>query len=176
MELWQGIRCTTTCRTILDVAASAPRLLADCFEEAQVRHRLTPDELAVALVLRRGYRGTARMRRLLDGAVDPGKVQSRLELRFLKLCNAYGLPRPQTQVHLGRWPVDFYFPDGRVAVETDGLRFHASAAKRRRDVRKGRDIEAGGDLLVRLVWADVVEDAPAAAARVLAALRTRRLS
>jgi predicted transcriptional regulator of viral defense system len=175
-ETWRGIRCTTVSRTILDLAASAPRLLEGCFEEAQVRHGLAPDELAVALVLRRGFRGTARVRRLLDGAVDPGKVQSRLELRFLKLCKTYGLPRPLTQVRLGRWPVDFYFPDARVAVETDGARFHASAAKRRRDARKGRDIEFGGDLLLRLVWAEVVENAPAAAARVRAALHARRLS
>jgi very-short-patch-repair endonuclease len=176
VELTQGIRCTTVARTVLDMAASAPRLLDDCFEEAQIRHGLAPDALAVELVIRRGHRGTARVRRLLDGAVDPGKVQSRLELRFLRLCSTYGLPRPETQVRLGRWPVDFYFPDARLAVETDGLRFHASAAKRRRDARKGRDIEAGGDLLIRLVWADVVEDAPAAANRIRSLLHARRVS
>ena len=175
-ELVQGIRCTTVVRTILDVAASAPRLLDDCFEEAQVRHGLAPDALAVALVLRRGFRGTARVRRLLDGAVDPGAVQSRLELRFLALCRAHGLPRPETQVRLGRWVVDFLFPEASVVVETDGLRYHASAAKRRRDARKERDLVAAGHCLVRLVWADVVENAPVAAAKVLSAIQARRVS
>ena len=176
VETRHGVRCTSVCRTILDLAASAPRLLEDAFEEAQVLHGLTPEELACALVLRRGHRGAVRLRRLLDGAVDPGKVQSRLELRFLQLCKAYGLPRPLTQVRLGRWPVDFYFPDERVVVETDGRRFHASAAKRRRDARKDRDIEARGDLVLRLVWADVVDCAPKAAASIAATLHTRRVS
>lgn len=175
-ETRHGIPCTTLCRTIMDLAASAPRLLDDAFEEAQVLHGLAPEELACALACRRGHRGTARLRRMLDGAVDPAQVQSRLELRFLRLCAAYGLPRPLTQVRLGRWPVDFYFPDERVAVETDGRRYHASAAKRRRDARKDRDIEALGVLLLRLMWADVA-DRPSDVASVLnATLHTRRVS
>jgi very-short-patch-repair endonuclease len=176
VETRHGIPCTSVCRTILDLAASAPRLLEDAFEEGQVLHGLAPEDLACALVLRRRHRGTARLRRLLDGAVDPGKVQSRLELRFLQLCKAYGLPRPLTQARLGRWPVDFYFPDERVVIETDGRRFHASAAKRRRDARKDRDIEARGDLVLRLVWADVVDCAPKSAASIAATLHTRRVS
>jgi hypothetical protein len=176
VETRHGIRCTTVCRTILDLAASAPRLLDDAFEEAQVLHRLTPEALAFALVHRRGHRGTARLRGLLDGAVDPAQVQSRLELRFLQLCAAYGLPRPLTQVRLGRWPVDFYFPDERVAVETDGRRFHASVAKRRRDARKDRDLEALGVLLVRLVWADVADRPSHVASVMTATLHARRVS
>jgi very-short-patch-repair endonuclease len=176
VETRHGIRCTTVYRTILDLAASAPRLLEDAFEEAQVLHAIVPEQLACALVSRRGYRGTARMRRLLDGAVDPAGVQSRLELRFLQLCAAHDLPRPLTQVRLGRWPVDFYFPEERVAVETDGRRFHASAAKRRRDARKHRDVEASGVLLRRLVWADVADRPAHVAYELRATLRARRVS
>ena len=176
VEAWHGIRCTTVCRTVLDLAASAPRLLADAFEEAQVRYRLSPEQLAEELVLRRGHRGTARIRALLAGAVDPAAVQSRLELRFLKLCHEHGLPRPLTQSWLGRWPVDFLFVEERVVIETDGGRYHASAAKRRRDARKDEELTAMGFLVVRLRWSDVV-DAPAATANALrATLTTHRVS
>jgi hypothetical protein len=176
VETRHGVPCTTVCRTILDLAASAPRLLEDAFEEAQVLHRFAPEELACALVCRRGHRGTARLRRLLDGAVDPGKVQSRLELRFLQLCATYGLPRPLTQFRLGRWPVDFYFPDERVAVETDGRRYHASAAKRRRDAHKDGEIEALGVVLQRLLWADVAGRPSHVASALEATLHARRVS
>ena len=174
VEEWHGIRCTTVCRTVMDIAASAPRFLDDAFEEAQVRHKLSPAMLATELVLRRGHRGVARLRRVLDGAVDPGEVQSRLELRFLKLCAAFRLSRPLTQVELGRWRVDFLFADERVVIETDGRRFHASAAKRRRDARKDADLAALGFLVIRLRWADVVDHPSAVAEALRSTLTTRR--
>ena len=159
----RGIPCTTLARSLTDIAASAPRLLHRAFEEAQVRHGLRPAVLAAEVAVRRGHRGTARLRAVLRGAVDPGAVESILELRFLALCATHGLPRPQTQVRIAGWRVDFWFPQARVAVETDGARYHASAAKRARDARKTAELEALRIRVVRIRWADVADAAGATA-------------
>lgn len=166
-----GLRVTTPLRTLLDVAAVVDdRRLAHVFEELQVRHGLAPLDVAVAVLARPRRRGNAQLRRVLDGAVDPAAVRSVLELRFLRLCAAYGIPRPLVNVPLGRWTPDFRWEDARLVVETDGVRFHRTAAKRRRDRVKDAALRAAGYRVLRLTWADVVGDPEATAARVRAAL------
>ena len=34
-----------------------------------------------------------------------------LELRFLRMCAAHGLPRPLVNIHIGEWTPDFYWPE-----------------------------------------------------------------
>jgi very-short-patch-repair endonuclease len=156
-ETRHGIPVTTLARTLIDLAAVLDaRTLAGAFEEAQVSHRLSPAVVAAELVGRPGCRGSRGLRALLAGAVEPGQVESVLELRFLRLCNAHGLPRPVTQARFGPWRADFWFPDGRLAVETDGGGYHATAAKHARDARKTADLQAAGVRVVRLRWAEVV--------------------
>lgn len=162
-----GIRVTTLLRTLLDLAAVvSPYRLERAFEEAQVRHGLSPEDLAVEVLSRRRYRGNARLGRLLAAAVDPEAVRSILELRFLKLCQAHGISRPLVNELVGTWRPDFRWEDERVIVETDGLRFHQTAAKRRRDAQKDAAMRALGYTVVRLTWADVTEDPAATAALV----------
>ena len=64
---------------------------------------------------------------MLVGAVDPADVRSVLELRFLRMCAAHGLPRPQVNVRIGEWMPDFYWPDWGLIVETDSVAFHSTA-------------------------------------------------
>lgn len=103
-------------------------------------------------------------------------MESILELRVLRLCARYGLPRPLTQVRFGPWRVDFWFAPQRLAVETDGGRYHASAAKRARDARKTAALEAAGVRVLRLRWAEVVDRPAEAAEHAPAALADRRAS
>ena len=56
-----------------------------------------------------------------------------LELRFLRLCDAHGLPRPLVNQRIGDWTPDFLWPEWRLIVETDGVEFHRTAAAKRRD-------------------------------------------
>ena len=107
---------------------------------------------------------------MLTGAVDPAQVESVLELHFLMLCAAHGLPRPLTQVRFGRWRADFWFPGARVAVEADGARYHATPAKRARDARKTAALEAHGAVVVRVGWDEMTDRPHAVAERVRAAL------
>lgn len=166
-----GIPVTTLLRTLLDLAAVLrTRRLAHAFEEAQVQHHLPPEPLAAEVLCRRGYRGNARLRTILDGAVDPGAVRSILELRFLRLCAAHGIPRPLVNEKVGPWTPDFLWPDHQVVVETDGVDFHRTPAKRERDRRKDAYLTAHSLSVTRLTWSDVTEKPAATAQRVAAAL------
>lgn len=166
------IPVTTLVRTVVDLAAVEDELrLARAFEQAQVLHYLDPQVLGVEVALRRGYPGTPALRGLLRGAVDPAAVRSVLELRFLRLCADHGIPRPLVNVPLlGALP-DFTWPDARLVVETDGKRFHSTAAQLRRDAALIAVLEARGWTVLRLRWADVVDRPGLTAARVHAALR-----
>lgn len=162
-----GIRLTTLVRTIVDLAAM-PHFgpLRRALEEAQVRHHLRPVDLAAEVAGRRGHRGTARLRPLLADGVEPGQVESVLELRFLELCAAHGLPRPLMQVRFGPYRADFWFPEARVAVETDGARFHAGTLRRARDAEKDAALAARGVMVVRTGWTEVTQRPAEVAARL----------
>ena len=169
--LRHGIPCTNLVRTLLDLAAILPgKPLGWAFEEAQVIHKLAPEVLGAEVLSRRGHRGTRKLRLLLEGAVDPAGVRSILELRFLRMCAAHGLPRPLVNEPIGVWTPDFLWPERLVVVETDGVDFHHTAAKRRRDDEKDAYLRSLGFTVVRLRWADVVERPDRTAARVSNAL------
>jgi hypothetical protein len=166
----RGIPVTTPTRTLLDLASVLSlSALAKCFEQAQVRLHLPPAPLAAEVIARPRHRGNAKLRRILQGAVDPAAVRSVLELRFLRMCAAYGIPRPEVNVRIGPWTPDFLWPDRRLIVETDGYEFHRTAAAKRRDAAKDEFMRGLGFTVVRVTWADVVERPSQTATRVLTA-------
>lgn len=163
----KGIRCTNLLRTLLDLAAVLPlHGLGTCFEEAQVIHKLRPEILAAEVLSRRGHRGSGKLKVILANAVDPAGVRSILELRFLRMCAAHGIPRPLVNEKIDGWIPDFLWPEAMLIVETDGVDFHRTAAKRRRDAVKAAYFEALGFTIIRLRWADVVERPFETAARI----------
>jgi very-short-patch-repair endonuclease len=163
----RGIPVTTPIRTLLDLAAVASlSALFRAFEQAQVRLHMPPAPLAAEVISRPRRRGNAKLRRVLIGSVDPAEVRSVLELRFLRMCAAHGIPRPQVNVRIGIWTPDFLWPERRLIVETDGYDFHRTAAARRRDARKDEAMRGLGLTVVRLTWSDVVERPAATADRI----------
>jgi very-short-patch-repair endonuclease len=165
-----GVPCTTLTRTLFDVACS-PRDFPRAFEEAQVRHGFRPALLAAEVLMRPGQRGVGRIRTALAGAIDPGDVESVLELRFLGFCADQRLPRPRTQVPLGPWRADFLFAEHGLVVETDGARFHGTTAKRVRDQRKTTALEEMGLRVLRVTWADIHDRPSLLATRLALALK-----
>ena len=91
-------------------------------------------------------------------AVDPGEIDSLFELRFLKFCRRYSLPRPRTQVPFGIYHADFLFADFGVVVETDSRRWHSTAARRARDARKTAYLERHGLIVIRVSWHELRND------------------
>lgn len=128
-----GIPVTSPVRTLLDVATElGPSELERAVNEADRHDLVDPEELRRALGRYRGERGVRRLRTLLDRRTFR-LTDSELERRFLKLVAEAGLPAPLTGQRLNGFKVDFHWPDLRLVVETDGLRYHRTPAQQARD-------------------------------------------
>jgi Transcriptional regulator, AbiEi antitoxin len=96
-----GIAVTTPARTIEDVRGSfAPYLFRRALRQAELAGHRVP------------HLGTVK------------RTRSDLELLFLALCDDHGLSRPLVNHRVHGRRVDFFFPDQRVAVETDSWDYH----------------------------------------------------
>jgi len=161
----EGIPVTTPIRTLLDYAAVAPlNALFKAFEHAQVHLHMPPAPLAAEVIARPRQRGNGKLRKVLVGAADPKDVRSVLEVRFLRMCAAHGLPRPQVNVRMGEWMPDFYWPEWGLVVETDSAAFHSTAWAKQRDAEKDVAMHALDLRVLRLMWSEVV-DRPTETAR-----------
>ena len=111
---------TSVARTLLDLAARYERqALLNALAEAEFQHDLRPGD--VVRVLRRGHRGSARLRAALDDhAPGHGQAKSRLERRFRALLIRHGIELPQRNQRLGPYVVDCLWRDRRVVVDLDG--------------------------------------------------------
>src|SRR5918996_864476 len=116
-----------------DIAARLSRgRLEAAVNEADRRDLTHPDELRSAIGALDGRSGVAALREMLDRRTFT-LTDSELERRFLRIVRAAGLPLPQTQSNVNGFRVDFYWPDLGLVVETDGLRYHRTAAQQARD-------------------------------------------
>ena len=157
VTIHRGIPVTTPIRTLLDYAAVAPlNALFRAFEQAQVHLHIPPAPIAAEVIARPRARGNGKLRKVLEGAVDPKDVRSVLEIRFLRMCAAHGIPRPKVNVRIGEWTPDFYWPEWELIVETDSVAFHSTAWERQRDAEKDVAMRALGLDVLRLRWAEVV--------------------
>jgi hypothetical protein len=153
----RGIPVTTPIRTLLDYAAVASlSAVFRAFEQAQVHLHIPPAPIAAEVIARPRARGNGKLRKVLEGAVDPKDVLSVLELRFLRMCAAHGLPRPQVNVRIDEWTPDFYWPEWGLVVETDSAAFHSTAWEKQRDALKDEAMRELGLEVLRLRWAEVV--------------------
>jgi very-short-patch-repair endonuclease len=127
-----GIPVTTPVRTLVDLATRLPRDDLEAAINAADKHDLTdPERLRSALGAMTGP-GVATLRATLDRQVFT-LTDSELERRFLPVARRAGLPKPQTRQYLNGFKVDFYWPDLKLVVETDGLRYHRTPAQQARD-------------------------------------------
>lgn len=142
--LHHAIPVTTPVCTLIDIA---PLLSSDRLEaavnEADKRDLVDPEGLRIALdeVTRRP--GVGVLRRLLDHRTFT-LTDSGLERQFIPLALGAGLGMPLTGQWVNGFKVDFYWPDLRLVVETDGLRYHRTAAQQARDrIRDQAHLAAG---------------------------------
>ena len=122
--------------------------------EADRLDLVDPEGLRAGLERYRGRRGVARLRELLDRRTFR-LTDSELERFFLPLVAQAGLPVPLTQEHLNGFRVDFFWPDLRLVVETDGLRHHRTPGQQARDRLRDQEHLAAGYTPLRFTHAQV---------------------
>jgi very-short-patch-repair endonuclease len=107
-----------------------------------------------------------------DDAVD--RTRGDLEAAFLAICGRHRVPRPEVNVRVGPFLVDFLWREGRLAVETDDYRHHRGRAAFQDDRARELELMRLGYGVLRLSEAQI-DEAPKEVAEVLSAeLRRRR--
>lgn len=170
------IPVTTPMRTLVDLGAVRPDLVADALERALICKVMSHlgAETMLEEVARRGRRGAGVLRRVLDErALGKDRPESLLEVRFARLLREYGLPAAAYQ-HRVRLPsrrhpvrVDFAYPELMLAIEVDGFRYHSTPEQLAADQARQAALEALGWRVLRFTWRRVVRQ-PARVARELA--------
>lgn len=150
-----GIPVTTVVPTLIDLATrlGAPAL-ERAVNEADRLDLIDPESLLAALSDYPGQRGVGTMRAML-GHRTFRLTDSELERRFLPLAERAGLPTPLTGQCLNGFKVDFYWPDLRLVVETDGLRYHRTPAQQARDHVRDQTHTAAGLTPLRFTHAQI---------------------
>jgi len=79
-----------------------------------------------------------------------GGTRSDLELLFLRLCRRHRLPCPEVNRRVDGIEVDFLWRAKRVAVETDGYKFHRGQVSFENDHARDLRLRELGYELIRL--------------------------
>jgi hypothetical protein len=152
-----AIPVTSLARTFLDVAATESELtLRRMYERAQELQVLDLKPIRKVLTLRRGHRGAARLRALID--YDPtvaADALSELERLYLDLLRGAGIPEPQCNVLVDGHLVDCYWPEVDLVVELDSFEFHGDREAFERDRAKIADLRSGGHEAVQFTYRQV---------------------
>jgi very-short-patch-repair endonuclease len=170
--LKQGLRVTTPARTLLDLAAEAPRAeLERLTEEAQVLKVATAAEILAVIARGAGRPGVAKLRAVLDFIDEPLLTRSEAEKRLRALCRSSALPMPRMNVKRAGWEVDAVWDAQRLVLEVDGYGSHSPRSKFERDRRKDADLMLAGYRVLRITWRRLTREPEQVIATLAAALR-----
>lgn len=161
-----GIPVTSASRTLLDVAATAPRRELDrAVNEARVHRLVTDHSLDEQFSRYPTHRGTRAFRQAIR--TEPKLTRSEAERRLLELIRDSRLPEPETNARIHGHEVDFLWREQDLVVEVDGYAFHSSRAAFERDRRRDVELHTLGIDVIRVTWAQIVDE-PAALIAMLA--------
>jgi very-short-patch-repair endonuclease len=154
-----GIPTTSPARTLIDIS---PRLSVKqrerAINEADRLGLVNPERLLlVARVCAPHVRGATVLCRTLESHTF-ARTRSDLEREFLRLVRAAGLPKPLTRQMVNGFEVDFYWPELRLVVETDGLRYHRTPAQQARDRIRDQTHLAAGLIPLRFTAAQITHE------------------
>jgi len=133
-----GIAVTTPARTISDIRGEIePYLFRRALRQAELAGHRVPHLSATK------------------------RTRSDLELLFLGFCDDHGLPRPLVNRRVHGRRVDFWWPEQRLAVETDSWEYHRGSAAFEDDHERDLKLRAHG-IATRRYTGDQLEAAPEA--------------
>jgi very-short-patch-repair endonuclease len=166
-----GIPVTTPSRTLYDLAGTTPlRDLERALAESLARGLTTRARLEAVLVRNAHRVGTPRLRALLAPDRPPARTRSEAEATFLDLITRAQLDRPEVNVRVRGYEVDFLWRRRRLVAEIDGFAFHASRGRFEADRRRDIELTAAGLRVIRVTWRQLEGEPEALAARVAQAL------
>jgi very-short-patch-repair endonuclease len=172
------IPVTSVCRTLLDLGAVSGRAALEAALTDALRQGLTTVhklERYLGRIGGKGRRGANVLRSILH-VLEDGSVESILELRLLSLLRRHRLPEPLAQFNIRRNSVlvarvDFAYPYIKLALETDGYRYHKGFDAWRRDLERRNALTALGWHVIHITWRDLSERPKAVAQQIRDAIQ-----
>ena len=130
-----GLTYSSALRMLVELAPrETPDELRRLITAAARKRLLDPRRLELTLARHAGAPGIGDLRVALAAYRPTPADKSGFEREFACwLAREPRIPPPQRNVRLDRWELDFYWPDHRVAAETDGDRYHMLPGDRERD-------------------------------------------
>jgi hypothetical protein len=163
------VTVTTVARTLVDLAGVIDAgALERALAQAEVLGLYDQAALRDILDRSKGRRGAASLRAALH--TPPALTRSELERRFLRLCDAHGLPRPLVNVEICGYEVDFAWPEARLVVETDGHAYHRTRRAFELDRRRDADLLVAGYRVLRVTYHRLLTDPEGVACTIRALL------
>lgn len=157
---WGPLWVTDDARTLVDLADHL------CYGElrrvADQLPSLPAQRLAATAARLPGRAGAGRTLRLIRS--EDAHTRSAMERRFVRYCNAHGVPHPDGRnVRVHGIPVDCWYAGPRLVVELDSRAHHARRAEMEADRLRDRALKRHGVDTLRLVWHDLDAGDPLAA-------------
>ncbi len=172
VRIHRGLPVTSPARALVDNAGVvSPDELEQELDDALNRNLLRPAQIRDALERAgHGRRGTALLARLVENRDKNGRSRSRPERDLRSLIVDADLPRPEMNVELHGYTVDFVWLDLKVVVEDDSWLFYSSRAKFESDRRRDAVLEAHGWTVIRITARQLAQEPYAVIARLAATL------
>jgi very-short-patch-repair endonuclease len=167
--LRQSIDCTTPARTAYDIGRRTPGDTAIIRIDALLNATgCTVAEIERIVDRYPGARYIRRLRYVLELADGGAESPKETELRLLLVRD--GLPRPATQIKVGRRRVDMGWPQWKVGVEYDGEQHWKNPEDYADDIERLEFLAAQGWIIVRVSSRQLRNYRPEILARVRRAL------
>jgi len=152
------IPLTSPARSLLDFAAGGdPAELERALNELRIARLVRPQDFEELRSRTFGHHGWRDLGRLLAAETEPGFSREELERRMIRLIREAALPSPHRNARVGRWEVDFLFPEHRLVVETDGYAVHPGRRAFERDREKQAELQDLGFEVLRFTWWQITE-------------------
>ncbi len=170
-----GIPVTHPVQTLIDLATELkPMRLERAVNQADVHDLVDPETLRDSLDAHIGEPGVKKLRTLLDRHTFR-LSDSDLEILFRPLVRAAAYPSPLSKQWVLGFEVDFWFPDLSFVIETDGLRYHRTAAQQARMVKRDQTHTAAGLRVLRFTHWQIAH-APTEVTDILRKIRPHLLA
>jgi very-short-patch-repair endonuclease len=149
---------TPPAQTLLDIAGVVRLMeLRRAVAEAEYRRLVTLAEAEA--MLGRGRPGSAALRAALDCHLPQlARTRSRMEERFVLLCERESLPPPAVNARVAGWTVDAVWFDHRIAVELDSHSAHGTPAAMEEDRRRDLELRTAGYTVLRYTWRQLTDE------------------